>query len=54
MAKTLVLRMDPTATEASWQLVENGQLVGSDWRLHQRPDEDAGDSLIPGRVFHGP
>jgi general secretion pathway protein L len=28
MARTLLLRIDPTATEASWQLVENGQLVG--------------------------
>jgi general secretion pathway protein L len=28
MARTLVLRMDPTASEASWQLIENGQLVG--------------------------
>lgn len=28
MARFLLLRIDPTATEASWQLVENGQLVG--------------------------
>jgi general secretion pathway protein L len=28
MARMLLLRIDPTATEASWQLVENGQLVG--------------------------
>lgn len=28
MSRTLFLRIDPTATEASWQLVENGQLVG--------------------------
>lgn len=28
MARQLLLRIDPTATEASWQLVENGQLVG--------------------------
>lgn len=28
MARTLLLRIDPTATEASWQLVENGQLAG--------------------------
>lgn len=28
MARTLLLRIDPTATEASWQLVENGLLVG--------------------------
>ncbi|MBI1422787.1 MAG: hypothetical protein GC149_04910 [Gammaproteobacteria bacterium] len=26
--RTLFLRIDPTASEASWQLVENGQLVG--------------------------
>ena len=32
MSRTLLLRIDPTATDASWQLVENGQLVGS---LHQ-------------------
>ena len=32
MSRTLLVRIDPTATEASWQLVENGQLVGS---LHQ-------------------
>lgn len=28
MSRTLLLRIDPTASEASWQLVENGQLVG--------------------------
>lgn len=28
MSRMLFLRMDPTATEATWQLVENGQLVG--------------------------
>lgn len=28
MSRTLLLRIDPTAMEASWQLVENGQLVG--------------------------
>jgi len=28
MARTLFLRIDPTATEASWQLVENDQLAG--------------------------
>lgn len=28
MSRTLLLRIDPTATEASWQLVENGLLVG--------------------------
>jgi general secretion pathway protein L len=28
VSRTLLLRIDPTATEASWQLVENGQLVG--------------------------
>lgn len=28
MARMLLLRIDPTATEASWQVVENGQLVG--------------------------
>jgi general secretion pathway protein L len=28
MARTLLLRIDPTASEASWQLVEHGQLVG--------------------------
>jgi len=29
MARTILLRIDPTATEASWQRVENGQLAGS-------------------------
>lgn len=38
MARTLLLRMDPTASEASWQLIENGQLVGS---LHQGALADA-------------
>jgi len=28
MSRMLFLRIDPTASEASWQLVENGQLVG--------------------------
>ncbi len=28
MSRTLLLRIDPTASEASWQLVEHGQLVG--------------------------
>jgi general secretion pathway protein L len=28
MARMLLLRIDPTASEASWQLVDNGQLVG--------------------------
>lgn len=28
MARTLLIRIDPTATDASWQLVEAGQLVG--------------------------
>lgn len=28
MARMLLLRIDPTASEASWQLVESGQLVG--------------------------
>lgn len=28
MSRTLLLRIDPTASEASWQQVENGQLVG--------------------------
>ena len=28
MAKTLFIRIDPTATEASWQLTDNGQLAG--------------------------
>lgn len=28
MARTLMLRMDPTASEASWQLMENDKLVG--------------------------
>lgn len=28
MARSLLLRIDPTASEASWQLVEGGQLVG--------------------------
>jgi len=28
MSRILLLRIDPTATQASWQLVENGQLVG--------------------------
>ena len=28
MARMLFIRIDPTATEASWQLAENGQLVG--------------------------
>jgi len=28
MARTLFLRIDPTASEASWQLVENDQLAG--------------------------
>ena len=38
MSRTLLLRIDPTATEASWHLVENGQLVGS---LHQGSLADA-------------
>lgn len=38
MSRTLLLRMDPTASEASWQLIENGQLVGS---LHQGALADA-------------
>lgn len=29
MIRTILLRIDPTATEASWQRVENGQLAGS-------------------------
>ncbi len=29
MARTVLLRIDATATEASWQRVENGQLAGS-------------------------
>lgn len=28
MARMLLIRIDPTATDASWQQVENGQLVG--------------------------
>ena len=28
MARTLFIRIDPTATEATWQLVDNDQLVG--------------------------
>lgn len=29
MQRTILLRIDPTATDASWQRVENGQLAGS-------------------------
>ena len=29
MARTILLRIDPTATEACWQRLENGQLAGS-------------------------
>ena len=32
MARTILMRIDPTASEASWQRLENGQLAGS---LHQ-------------------
>jgi len=29
VARTILLRIDPTATDASWQRIENGQLAGS-------------------------
>ena len=38
MPRTILLRIDPTATEASWQRVENGQLAGS---FHQGKLADA-------------
>lgn len=38
MARTILLRIDPTATEASWQRLENGQLAGS---LHRGSLADA-------------
>lgn len=38
MPRTILLRIDPTATEASWQRVENGQLAGS---FHQGELADA-------------
>lgn len=38
MARTIMLRIDPTATEASWQRLENGQLAGS---FHQGKLADA-------------
>lgn len=38
MARTILLRIDPTATDASWQRVENGQLAGS---FHQGKLADA-------------
>ena len=38
MARTILLRIDPTATDASWQRVEGGQLAGS---FHQGRLADA-------------
>jgi general secretion pathway protein L len=38
MPRTILLRIDPTATEASWQRLENGQLAGS---FHQGELADA-------------
>jgi len=38
MPRTVLLRIDPTATDASWQRVENGQLAGS---FHQGKLSDA-------------
>jgi len=38
MVRTILLRIDPTATDASWQRVENGQLAGS---FHQGKLADA-------------